>query len=249
MRLFVISDLHLESSSDPFSQLFVSFVSKLSADDILVLSGDIFELFVGDKEVFKIRYQSALTAISQAGTRGVRIYYIEGNHDFFLKKTFASIPNCSVHDHDLKLSLGDRQFFIAHGDLIDPSDLGYKLLRYAFRSSICKFLVSHLPDSWVDKFGNGMSEKSKKKQATGCCDLKKFSEAQQTIFRDFAKKQFNAGSDYIILGHTHCDDFLELEASGRRGLYLNTGFARKSKRIVSWDTETKSISKPSLDQI
>ena len=85
MRLFVVSDLHIRETHEPCYLSLVHFLNEdVRPGDIVVLAGDLFDLFVGNKSIFIDQYQLFLSALRKACDQGVQIHYIEGNHDFFM---------------------------------------------------------------------------------------------------------------------------------------------------------------------
>ena len=81
--------------------------------DTVVLAGDLFDLFVGNKRIFRERYGDFFRALETAGKKGVETHYIEGNHDFLIRAAFRGIPGLRVHVHEVSLELGGRKFFFA----------------------------------------------------------------------------------------------------------------------------------------
>src|SRR3954471_11028327 len=101
MALYAVSDTHIWGPEDPlFRSLLRLLRDRAEAGDTVVLAGDLFDLFVGNKRVFLERYREFLTELEAAGRRGVRIHYIEGNHDFHLRGVFARIPGFALHSRD-----------------------------------------------------------------------------------------------------------------------------------------------------
>ena len=77
MRLFVVSDLHIRGPQDPiYRSLLTLLRDRARESDTVVLAGDIFDLFVGKKNVFLERYTEAyrreLAAFVEAVRSGTR---------------------------------------------------------------------------------------------------------------------------------------------------------------------------------
>ena len=135
MKLYIVSDLHIYSAEDPIYRSLLSLIQDvLTSGDILVLAGDIFDLFVGDKQIFKDRYQLFFQALESASRSGAQIHYIEGNHDFQIQRALSKIKGISTHDAEVRLDLLGKKFFISHGDLAHQQDYPYRILRAVFRS-------------------------------------------------------------------------------------------------------------------
>src|SRR4051812_24373663 len=109
MNLFAVSDLHISGPDDPlYSSLMSLLLDRASAGDVVVLAGDLFDLFVGNKEIFVERYASFLHALARAGKRGVEIHYIEGNHDFLMQGIFKNIGGVHLHSDEYCTELSGR---------------------------------------------------------------------------------------------------------------------------------------------
>jgi UDP-2,3-diacylglucosamine pyrophosphatase LpxH len=79
MSLVVVSDLHIWGSEDPLYHSLVSLVlERAHPGDTLVLAGDIFDVFVGNKAIFVQEYSRFIDALKTASESGVKVHYIEG---------------------------------------------------------------------------------------------------------------------------------------------------------------------------
>lgn len=195
-----------------------------------MLAGDVFDLFVGHKEPFLSRYTRALHAIRAATERGVRLDYIEGNHDFWIGPVFGKgkMKNSAVHKRELILEQAGRRIFIGHGDLVDRSDVGYLLLRLFFRSPFFGAFVKLAPGSWIDWIGKRLSVSSQAKNVRWAEDLPEERQASlRKTYRGFAEKKFSEGFDGVILGHCHDLDETKATVNTRACEYFNMGFPPK----------------------
>jgi UDP-2,3-diacylglucosamine hydrolase len=95
-------------------------LNHLVGGDVLLLGGDIFDLLVGNKRLFRDRFAPIIDAINSAATRGILVHYLEGNHDFHFQGIFS--PLVIIHTDDFTLDVFERRIYISHGDLIDPED-------------------------------------------------------------------------------------------------------------------------------
>lgn len=250
MRLLVVSDLHIRGSEDPlYASLLKLIESRTQPGDVLVLAGDVFDLYVGSKAVFQQRYQSFHGALRDAGVRGVEIHYIEGNHDFLIHGDFAGIAGLTVHSHEVKLELAGKRFYIAHGDTVDSSDIGYRALRLFFRSPLMKGLVAVTPGKWLDRIGQGSSRKSRGSKPTLVSELPlERAEDLRRRYRNYAAERITEGFDYVILGHCHDLDEMRFTLGERRGQYLNVGYPRIHGSFLSWEPGDPWIAREGLQR-
>ncbi|MBS1959791.1 MAG: UDP-2,3-diacylglucosamine diphosphatase [Bdellovibrionales bacterium] len=233
MKLWVFSDLHLEEST-----LYHEFLSLLEVGvargDQVVFAGDIFDLFVGNSTYFKLKFKSFFDILKVLNSRGVVPHYIFGNHDFNLDHAFEGLQ-IGLHDERVTIEVpapdGRKKIYVAHGDLIDPSDVNYIRMRKLFRSAPARILSSSLPGTWIEKFGRMISRKSDQKMA----DLPESWSAERRdhlrrLFREFAYVKNRQGFDYVILGH--CHDLDEQEP-----FYFNMGYPPVHRQFLLYDSE------------
>jgi len=248
MSVFILSDLHIRDAEDPvYRSLLCLMRSRTQSGDQLVLAGDIFDLFVGNKAVFRNRYSEFFECLAEMGRRGVLVYYVEGNHDFLLQKVMRGIPGLTVHPSEVSLEAEGRHFLVAHGDLADSSDLGYRVLRCFFRSPMMKFLVRVLPGKWLEWIGSQSSGYSRGKNPVLFSELPlERQDALRKIYRNFAAERLAQGYDFVVLGHCHDLDEMMFQIGGRPGQYMNVGFPRVHGSILKWESGDDRIQRESL---
>lgn len=239
MEFFAISDLHVEGPDDPlYHSLLRLLRNRAQPGDTVVLAGDIFDLFVGNKSLFVNRYAVFFEALREASLRGVSLHYIEGNHDFLIRRAFRNIPGLVVHAEKVVVQKGSRRFYVAHGDLVDQSDLGYRVLRHFFRSPLMKAIVTLVPGAWLDWFGQRSSLASRaRNQAMWSGDRVVSIERREELrrkYRSFAAERLAEGHDYVVLGHCHDLDEMGFVIGGRMGKYMNIGYPRAHGSFLSW---------------
>lgn len=227
MRVFFLSDLHLRSGTDDASRRFARFLREVpAAGDTLILGGDIFDLFVGNKPVFRRKFAEVLAALGALAGRGARVYYLEGNHDFHVRGVFQGEPGLEVLTDEFSLDLHGKQILVSHGDLIDPDDHGYRLLRKVTRHPLFRAFVGIFPGAWINAIGNASSKKSREYNHTdaggeaGRARLRK-------LYLDFARAKVAEGFDHVLVGHSHLRDQVVIETPDKTGEYVNLGFSSR----------------------
>ncbi|NUM88145.1 MAG: UDP-2,3-diacylglucosamine diphosphatase [Bdellovibrionales bacterium] len=237
MRLFFLSDLHLSTASCRKAQALVDFLQKTpQRGDTVVLGGDVFDLFVGARRVFLRKFSLILNAMKEAESRGVVLYYLEGNHDFHLSRVFRHHPNIVVKAREIELRLHGRRIYICHGDEIDREDRGYLLLRAATRSRLFVAATSALPDWVYAAVGSWSSRTSRKytdrKRADGAR-----SDRLRDLFRSYAAAKVEQGASLVLIGHSHVPDRVDFRFEGRApGTYVNLGYSEDDLLLAEYDT-------------
>ncbi len=248
MNLFVISDLHISNDHDPnYFALLSLMKNRINKEDIFVLAGDIFDLLIGNKSLFTQRYSRFIQLIQEMTLKGIEIHYIEGNHDFYLKQLFRNVNGITIHPHHVTLKLGDLQFYIAHGDTVDRSNVPYLILRVILRNMLVKHFIHWIPNQWIDQIGKWSSQASRSRR------LKKSAHSSvvklewtRKVYRKFALEKFKKGYDFVILGHSHDLDEMPVLIHHRSCHYLNMGYPKIQKTLIRWSSSQKKISREDL---
>jgi UDP-2,3-diacylglucosamine hydrolase len=251
MRLLVVSDLHIRGSHDPlYSSLLSLLREEARTGDELILAGDVFDLFVGDKLIFKSRYGEFFEAVRDACERGVKLYYIEGNHDFLIRKAFRGLPGFSVHTHHVEIAQDGKRFFIAHGDTVDRKDYGYRALRLFFRSPVMRSFIRVAPGEWIDWIGRTSSDASRGKKPLLTADLpRERAERLRKVYRNFAVEKFGRGYDFVVLGHCHDLDEMTFRLGERIGQYINVGYPRVHGTYLEWAPGDEAIRRKPMPEL
>jgi UDP-2,3-diacylglucosamine hydrolase len=250
MALYAVSDLHIWGPEDPLYRSLLSLLrDRAKSGDTVVLAGDLFDLFVGNKRVFRDRYSGFLSELAETGRRGVRVHYIEGNHDFHLRSAFARIPGLILHPREFALELDGRRFFFAHGDLVDRKDYGYRALRLFFRSPLMKAAVALMPDAMIEWIGQTSARKSRESKPRLPMQLPTDRlEYLRNIYRSYAAERLAHGFDFVVMGHCHDLDEKSFVIGARRGQYVNVGFPRVHGSFLSWSPGDESIQREKLPE-
>lgn len=247
MRLLAISDIHIKDERDPLYASTIRLIESTQKGDVLVLGGDIFELFVGKKQVFLERFSKFLAAVRAACHRAVEVHYIEGNHDFQLKEVYGDIPGVQLHELEFSKEINGKRFYFAHGDLADRRDYGYRFLRGFFRSLPFRAFVKVAPDRWIEAIGAGLGDQSRMGRPKSVMDYPgEKLEKLRTTYRNFAAEKVRQGFDFVVLGHCHDLDQKVFQIDGRKCQYINIGFPRIHGSFISWSPGADWIEREAL---
>lgn len=221
LRVWVFSDLHLSSPQEPLYRSLLRVLEEpQNGDDAVVFAGDIFDLLVGDSDHYRIKHRDFLESLERLLRKGVRVFYIEGNHDFHLAGLLPRGVRFESEAVCLEVGVSDRvrRLYVAHGDLVDLTDRGYLRLRRFFRSSPLRWLAHSLPGKGIDLIATQWSRSPDRKVQ----DLPEHWSASdrdvlRSRYREFAARVRARGFDGVILGHCH-----DLDSEG--GYYFNMGY-------------------------
>ena len=126
-----ISDCHLDTSRPEVTATLVDFLEKraVSARYLFIL-GDLFEVWLGDDDPAP-EHQRVIALLRQLG-RNAELFFMAGNRDFLLGKTFAAENNITLLDEPHLLQLDQTRTVLVHGDILCTDDHDYQ----AFRSMV-----------------------------------------------------------------------------------------------------------------
>jgi UDP-2,3-diacylglucosamine hydrolase len=250
MNLFVISDLHIWGAQDPLYGSLVSLIrDRASAGDVAVFAGDLFDVFVGNKRVFVSEYKEFIDQTKLAAERGVRVHYIEGNHDFQLGGVFSGTPGIALHKESVAIDYARKKFFIAHGDLADHKDYGYRVWRGVLRSPPLKAAIAIAPGKLVERIGKRSSRYSSGRAPRLVNELPiEKRERMRTVYRSYAAERLAEGYDFVVMGHCHDLDEKVFKIDGRIGQYINVGYPRAHGSYLSWNPGEEKISREKLPE-
>lgn len=217
MKTLFISDLHIRGLKDPTMKIFLSFLDQEKENlSRLIIVGDLFDFWVGIKNVVFDQYLPILNKLLELKQKGIQIDYIEGNHDFALGTFFRDILNAHVIRDEAILKVGNYSVYASHGDQVNSKDYGYLFLRWFLRTPLVKLLVEILPPSWIWKLSQKSSHTSRIYRTPDLYTVE--------MFRRFAKQKLEENSiDVVVLGHTHYPDEQYFEIHGKKKIYFNTG--------------------------
>lgn len=242
-----ISDIHVKTSTDHGAKVLNKFLQNetvLNSKNIYFL-GDIFDHLIGEKkdylEVYKFFFKSVVKLLD----KGVRVTYLEGNHDFHFENIFTQFVLSNTKNSSLfhyckdggNLSIGSKVYYFCHGDEVDYTNEAFKRWKKVYRSKAFQIFVNKIiPAKLVLYLGEKASSDSKKR------GQKKFNiEKARVKYLEGAKKLIDEKKvDGIIAGHTHIP---ELHSFADGQLYINCGFPQKHNHFIHFDeTNFKKVS-------
>jgi UDP-2,3-diacylglucosamine hydrolase len=224
MRAWFISDLHLRDINERNSILLLRFLRSLLKDSEtthLFLLGDIFDLWIGDSEVFQKKFQELVDVLVELKRKGVEIVYFEGNHDVHVKGFWENKLGIPVFVDAQIYQLKNFKVRLEHGDFINPNDTAYLKYRNFIRKPSLEKVAYLLPGRLLDEVGLFSSKLSRKKSSVR---RRNNLESLRVMIRDYAQEKIKETDfDYIITGHMHVRDEFEFAVAGKKKISINLG--------------------------
>ncbi len=224
MKAVFIADAHLLGASDPNQKKLAKFLDSLSGIDTLFILGDIFDYWSGYDEVVGREYKEVLDSLKRVSVRGIKIIYLEGNHDFSMGLFFTDTLKADVYPDEAEITLDNKRAYLAHGDAVDMS-LGYRLWRGLLRSFFFRITVRLIPPKQGWNIARRLSGKSRQ--------YSMHKAVVEERLKTFAQKKISEGFDIVVLGHSHSAGVHEQSAGARKGVYANPGsFSKGGSHLV-----------------
>lgn len=217
-KVFFISDVHLGHGSKESNRIkeielvrFLNFVGENSKK--LFILGDFFDVWFEYKLAVPKGFARVIGKLAELSDSGVEIFYILGNHDFWVRNYFEDELGIKVFKDDLEIEINRKKFYISHGDGFSKNDFGYRILRKIMRNKTNIFLYSLIhPD--IGLWLAGASSRKSREYS-----LNRDSTENEKDVIEFARGKISEGFDYVVMGHLHRP---KIEKIGN-GFYVNTG--------------------------
>ena len=216
-NIFFFSDVHFglqdAQHEKEKERRVLSFLTHVQENgEQLFIMGDLFDYWFEYKYVIPRGYHNILSKLSTLVEHGVKIHYVAGNHDFWLKDFFPNDLSIPVYKDPFSVVLRSKKFFLHHGDGLALNDTGYLILKKILRSPISIFIYSLIHPDLSAPIARASSKSSR--AYTGNKD---FGETDGMI--KFAEEKFREGIDFVVMGHRH----KPLEHKVGNALYINLG--------------------------
>ncbi len=167
------------------------------------LLGDMFDFWNEYRYVVPKGYTRFLGKLSEMTDEGIEIHFFIGNHDIWTYGYLERECGLIVHRKPVTQEIGDKIFYLAHGDGLGDPDPKFRFLRKVFHNRTCQVLLNTLHPRWGMWFGltwakHSMMEHKKKGGS-------KFYGEENEFLVQFAKqyKENHPDIDFFIFGHRH----------------------------------------------
>lgn len=232
VKLVVVSDVHLGTFGSRAKELYQYL--KSIKPEILILNGDIIDIWQFRKRYFPKYHLKVLKQIFSLAVNGTKVYYLTGNHDEILRKfTDLTFGNIVLTDK-LVLQLGDKKAWFFHGDIFDASihnakwiaklgGWGYDLL----------IMINSLSNWFLERMGKERYSFSKKIKNSVKQAIKFIGDFENTA----ADLAIENNYDYVVCGHIHQPQIKTIKKGHKSCLYLNSGDWIENLTSLEYDGE------------
>lgn len=242
-KVYFFSDVHLGDSTTDENRRrerhVVSFLNQVLRDgEQLYIVGDLFDYWFEYQSVVPKGYVRLMGKLAELSDRGIKITYLAGNHDFWMKDYLTKELGIEINRDPIERVINGKKFYIIHGDGLSEKDSGYRLLKRILRNKTNIYLFSLLHPDLASRLARWSSRKSRKHSGN--------KQIEEQEMMGFARKKIQEGFDFVIMGHNHKGT---LRSIGK-GIYVNLGdwisensfaiFDGKSMQLRRWHYRAKA---------
>lgn len=206
-EIYVIGDSHI-GLKDGNEKPVLEWLERFAAlrPRALYLNGDLFHYLIAHKKFRTSSVDKVFAGFRALRDSGVGVHYVEGNRDFFLRKSFVED---SVTDVGLEYAIpaGTNKYLIVHGDMINDRDWPYRFWRRASKNPITKLGVSLIPGTTARRFVDDMEKK------LAASNFKHKSRLPIELMKEYGRKRRRDGFTHVVFGHFHNKTVIESPSS------------------------------------
>jgi UDP-2,3-diacylglucosamine pyrophosphatase LpxH len=220
LDILVLSDVHLGTYGCHATELL--HYLKSVKPKIVILNGDIIDIWQFSKRYWPKAHMKVIKQILHWMGKGVKIYYITGNHDEMLRK-FVGFKMGSlriVNKVILPLENGKTAWFF-HGDVFDITMQHSKwLAKLGAIGYDTLILINRVVNFISEKvFKKGKLSLSKKIKNSVKSAVKFINSFEQTAADIAIENKY----DFVVCGHIHQPEMREITNDQGKTMYLNSG--------------------------
>jgi UDP-2,3-diacylglucosamine hydrolase len=202
MSVRFISDVHL--GGEEWEKL-ARLKRALEGPKEIVLLGDVFEYWVGARQIEVPTYAALAAHLASLTRAGVSIEFVAGNRDFMVDRRFARATGVKLLGRTARRELGAYRTHLEHGDFLFNKNYKHAAYRRLERFELLREAVMDSP-AWVLRaIGRSMRRISDRPAL-------RWSE-EDLLGR--AGRIFASGVDALVCGHIHQPQVITREVGGK----------------------------------
>jgi UDP-2,3-diacylglucosamine hydrolase len=193
----VFADCHVgrrPGDEGPFLQA-LEVVQRRGARAVSLL-GDVFHFFIAHPKFETPAIRGFLESVRELQRAGVPVTYVEGNRDFFLRRSYVEHLFENVCDEQV-FEEGGKRFLLTHGDLLNEKDRPYRLWRAISKNPVSRAAIDFLPTAAANRLVWKVEARLYRS------NFKHKTRLPVEMIRSFAQRRFREGFDVLLLGHFH----------------------------------------------
>ncbi len=220
LDILVISDVHLGTYGCHAKEL-LHYLKSVKPKTV-ILNGDIIDIWQFSKRYWPKQHMKVIKHFMEWITKGVKIYYVTGNHDEMLRKfTGFKMGSFRIVDKVVLNLYNDEKAWFFHGDVFDVTMQHSKWLAKLGAAGYDTLIL-------LNRFVNFISEKIFKKGKVSLSKkIKNSVKSAVKFINNFEQTAADIGIsnkyNYVVCGHIHQPEMREIENEEGKIIYLNSG--------------------------
>lgn len=218
--ILVISDVHLGTYGCRAKEL-LHYLKSIKPQTV-VLNGDIIDIWQFSKSYWPKSHMKVIKHLMNWLSKGVKVYYITGNHDEMLRKFEGFKMGSFQIVNKLVLELENKEkAWIFHGDVFDVTMQHSKWLAKLGAIGYDSLIVINSFANWISEkaFNKGKLSFSKKLKNSVKSAVKFINSFEETA----ADIGISNNYQYVVCGHIHHPEMRKVEQDHGSIMYLNSG--------------------------
>lgn len=234
-----ISDLHLHPEEYGIQErfdLFIKWALKHEVKNIYIL-GDFFHAWAGD-DTLNDWSRGIAEQLHALKKQGINLFYMCGNRDFLLGKTFAKLAGWDVLSEPTIIYLGEEKIMLVHGDRYCTKDVAHQRFRLLTRNKIFPALFLSLSLKYRERLVNQVRSRSQNK-------VSKPMEQMDVVAESVIQHMQDHEVTKLIHGHTHKPGITTYIANGQElTRYVLSDWDDRPKLLCYHNTKGFSFTHP-----
>ena len=216
--LVILSDIHLGTYGCHAKEL-LTYLKSIKPKKV-VLNGDIIDIWQFSKHYWPSSHMLVVKYLLGLVAKGVKVYYITGNHDEMLRKFAGSKMGSLKIVNKLVLKQQGEKIWIFHGDVFDITMQHARwLAKLGAVGYDTLILINRAANFISTKLGRGKISLSKKIKNSVKSAVKFINSFEQTA----ADIGISNGYDYVVCGHIHQPEIRTITNEMGSIVYMNSG--------------------------
>lgn len=197
--LVFIGDVHLQEDAAQVDA-FLAALDRLAATTArLVLMGDLFDLWIGRREMERPQQQRVVEFLARLRRRGMVVRYVEGNRDYGVAAAHSGGALDDASEHGLVERIGGHSLFAIHGDRARSDDWPSRLWRRLSRSAPFWNIFHDLPVPARIRLADALERRMRR------MNVRHKQGFPEDAVRAYAAPFLARGHDAVVLGHFHVE--------------------------------------------
>lgn len=216
--IVVISDVHLGTYGCHAKEL-LKYLKSIKPEQV-VLNGDIIDIWQFSKRYWPKSHMKVIKLIMEWITKGVKVYYITGNHDEMLRKFVGFRLGSFSIENKIVLDLHGKKAWMFHGDVFDVTMQHSKWIAKLGAMGYDFLILLNSGVNYLSKqMGRGRVSMSKRIKNGVKSAIKFIGDFEKTAADIAIEKEF----DFVVCGHIHQPQMRQIKTPKGTVMYLNSG--------------------------